>query len=54
MPTSMPVNVLLRVVVTMTVLSTNAEISVKYFLCANDKFLSPVIAYENGTTTIYL
>jgi hypothetical protein len=46
MPTSMPVKVLPMVVVTMTVLSTNAAISVKYFLCANDKFLTPLLLYE--------
>src|SRR3990170_6048708 len=41
MPTSVPVQVLPVVAVTMTVLSTNAAISVKYFLCANDNFLTP-------------
>jgi hypothetical protein len=40
------------VAVTMTVLSTNAAISVKYFLCASDNFLTPSIALRDCVTTI--
>src|SRR4030065_1155105 len=46
MPTSVPVQIFPVVVATIIVLSTNAAISVKYFLCANDNFLTPSDSYE--------
>jgi len=42
MPMSVPVNVFPVVVVTVTVLSTSAAISVKNFLCATDNFNPPL------------
>jgi hypothetical protein len=43
MPMRVPLNAFPVVVITATVLSANAAISVKYFLCATDNFYFSLI-----------